>query len=124
MHSQDRPGLKDFRVHRRVAAGRHHSVTENRIRSALIVGGGTAGWMAAASLAKFLENMNVRIQLVESEQIGTVGVGEATIPPIMDFIRVLENFPVGRHDDEVDALSGAHEMLRESHGGLFGWRSR
>ena len=65
-------------------------MAENRIRSVLIVGGGTAGWMAAASLAKFLENMNVRIQLVESEQIGTVGVGEATIPPIMDFIRVLE----------------------------------
>ena len=30
---------------------------------------------------------------------------------------MLENFPIGRHDDEVDALSGAHEMLRESHGG-------
>jgi tryptophan halogenase len=56
----------------------------------LIVGGGTAGWMAAASLAHFLQNMNVRVQLVESEQIGTVGVGEATIPPIIDFLRVLE----------------------------------
>ncbi len=62
---------------------------DRKIRSVLIVGGGTAGWMAAASLVRFLENMNVRVRLVESEQIGTVGVGEATIPPIMDFIRQL-----------------------------------
>ncbi len=64
-------------------------MSDTRIRSVLIVGGGTAGWMAAASLAKFMENMNVRIRLVESEQIGTIGVGEATIPPIIDFLRVL-----------------------------------
>ncbi len=59
------------------------------IKSIAIVGGGTAGWMAAASFCKFLKNLNVRIRLIESEQIGTVGVGEATIPPIMDFIRGL-----------------------------------
>ena len=64
-------------------------MSDKPIRSVTIVGGGTAGWMAAASLAFFLENMNVRIRLVESEEIGTVGVGEATIPPIIDFIRVL-----------------------------------
>lgn len=43
--------------------------------------------MTAVGLAKFLKALGVRIRLIESEQIGTVGVGEATIPPIMHFIR-------------------------------------
>lgn len=59
------------------------------VRSILIVGGGTAGWMTAASLAKFLENAPCKVTLVESDRIGTIGVGEATVPPIIDFIRVL-----------------------------------
>jgi tryptophan halogenase len=68
----------------------------NQIRRIAIVGGGTAGWMAAASLAKSLNKMGVAIQLVESEQIGAVGIGEATLPPIMDFIRQL-----GIDEDEI-----------------------
>jgi tryptophan halogenase len=59
-----------------------------RIDTVVIVGGGTAGWIAAALLIKILGNA-VRIRLVESEQIGTVGVGEATIPPILTLNKAL-----------------------------------
>ena len=64
-------------------------MTNKRISCIAIVGGGTAGWMAAAGLAKALSGMQVRIRLIESSRIGVVGVGEATIPPILDFIRQL-----------------------------------
>ena len=59
------------------------------IRNIVIVGGGSAGWMTAAALSSMLSPQSTSVTLVESEQIGTIGVGEATIPDVINFNAML-----------------------------------
>ena len=93
-------------------------MSDRRIRSIVIVGGGTAGWMAAAALSKSLAGMDVRLRLIESARVDPVGVGEATIPPIMDFIRQL-GIDEGRLVHEIKATYklgiGFREWTRAGH---------
>ncbi len=67
---------------------------DNKVQSIVIVGGGTTGWMAAAYLAKALQE-DVRITLIESDRVPTVGVGEATVPSIrpelFEFLEIPES---------------------------------
>ncbi|QKX17233.1 tryptophan halogenase family protein [Microbulbifer sp. YPW1] len=64
------------------------TLDEKKISRVVIAGGGTAGWIAAAALSKKLGEL-LDITLVESAEIGTIGVGEATIPPMRVFHRLL-----------------------------------
>ncbi|GAK32969.1 flavin-dependent tryptophan halogenase PrnA [alpha proteobacterium Q-1] len=91
MNSSDRPAPPPH----------HHPGTDHAIRTIAIIGGGTAGWMAAAVLAKAL-GQQIRIRLVESDAIGTIGVGEATIPQIRNL-----NHYLGLDE---------HEMIRQTKG--------
>lgn len=67
------------------------------VKKIVIVGGGTTGWMAAGSLSKFIADKDISVTLIESPNIGTIGVGEATIPNIVAF-----NKNIGI--DEVDLI--------------------
>lgn len=79
---------------------------EDAIRTIAIVGGGTAGWMAASYLARTLAHTKITITLIDSSEIGTVGVGEATVPAIRDFLAT-----VGLTDAQVlDATEGTIKL--------------
>jgi len=60
-----------------------------RIRKVVIAGGGTAGWLAGCALAHQFRDL-LDITLVESDEIGTIGVGESTVPPIRNFHRFVQ----------------------------------
>lgn len=62
----------------------------NPINKIVIVGGGTSGWLAAAMLSHHFKSELCRIELVESAEIGTIGIGESTVPPFVGLIRRLE----------------------------------
>lgn len=63
---------------------------DNRLRRFVIVGGGTAGWMSAVMLNRLIGGRDREITLVESDAIGTIGVGEATVPPLVRYLREME----------------------------------
>lgn len=63
----------------------------NPIKKIVIVGGGTSGWIAASMLSYHLKSNLCEIELVESDDVGTIGIGESTIPPV---VRLIQNLGI------------------------------
>lgn len=78
---------------------------QKKIEHVVVAGGGTAGWMAAASIAKLL-GKTVKVTLVESEDISTVGVGEATIPTLLTLHELLKI----KEQDFIKAVGGTFKL--------------
>ncbi|MFT5756730.1 MAG: tryptophan halogenase [Alteromonadaceae bacterium] len=63
--------------------------TQDPIKKFVILGGGTSGWLAAAMIGNIFKHSDVEVELVESADVGIIGVGEATIPPLLKTIEAL-----------------------------------
>lgn len=74
-------------------------------KKVVILGGGTAGWMAAIELAHLIPKIVDEVVLIESPDIATIGVGEATIPPFVSFLRAL-------NIDEVDFIKNTQATFK------------
>ena len=83
-------------------------MSDRRIRKIVILGGGTAGWMTAAALAKVNSAPQFQVTVVESDEIGIIGVGEATIPTIHWFNRLIGL-------DEAEFLRDGSGMFAEAY---------
>ena len=101
---------------------------DSRVHKVVIAGGGTAGWMAAAALGKVI-GKTLDITLVESEEIGTVGVGEATIPTLITFHDLLKV----KEQDFLKAVRGTFKLgisfedwrdVGEDYIHSFGWAGK
>jgi tryptophan halogenase len=64
-------------------------MNQQNIKKIIILGGGTSGWMTAAALGKVSKKAGFAVQLIESKQIGTIGVGESTLTAIKGFNKLL-----------------------------------
>ena len=100
----------------------------SKVKKVVIVGGGTAGWMTAASLSTLL-GKNFELSLIESDQIGTVGVGEATIPTLLTLHQLLKI----KESDFLAAVQGTFKLgisfenwrnVDEDYIHSFGWTGK
>jgi tryptophan halogenase len=86
------------------------------IQKFVIVGGGTSGWLAASMLCQHLKRELCEVELIESDEIGTIGVGESTVPPFVGLIQRL-----GIDEKEfIHAVDGTYKLGIK----FVGWHQR